>query len=143
MRFWKVSHTDDNIVKTIPVHTDPWYKLKTLYYACHACWRCQFVKKHCTHAHIPVDWKRNAHARDLTVFTNSRFWSYKFGVDNDIFKKTCSLKHIFKCLCFQAPKMQLKMDGQMVENCHVNSPPLDWHTCGGTLLLQQSVGTRS
>lgn len=36
---------DNNIVKTIPIHTDPWKWLETLYYACQArSWRCDIIK---------------------------------------------------------------------------------------------------
>jgi len=96
---------DSDVIKTekfflvllnIPcTNTDPWRQLKTLYYACQASsWRCHFVNKHYTPAHIhtSVDWKYNMHVHNVTIFTNLHFVFIQ--------QYSCHKLHFFKSLHF-------------------------------------------
>lgn len=63
-------------------------------------WQCHFVKKHYLHANIPIDWIRNTHAHDVTVFIKFtqrqyRYWFQKLALGNQ-FSSICifrPLKH--------------------------------------------------
>ncbi len=82
-----------------PVHVDLQKWLKTLHYAYQATsWRCYFVNKHYTSAHICIPRANTQYACAWSLFSQICVFIVYTEMITVSFSKTCTLKPVFKRL---------------------------------------------